>query len=63
MYPHEIIVKLGMSEYILWRYLEQRQFVIPSMDEMVNHFGRHRRTIKNWLKNLTESGYIQGKKS
>lgn len=54
----EIIKNLGTSEYVMWIYLKERNFVLPSLEEMTNHFGRHPRTIRCWLNKLKLHGYI-----
>lgn len=54
----EIIQKLGTSHYIMWSYLENRNFTILSIDEIAQDLGRHGRTIQRWLKDLQEHGYI-----
>lgn len=57
----QIIRDLGMGCYIMWVYLGERGFVRPYMEEMVEHFGRHPRTLRTWLKKLESNGYIQKK--
>jgi len=42
----EIIQKLGTSHYIMWSYLENRNFTILSIDEIAQDLGRHGRTIQ-----------------
>lgn len=54
----EIIKTLGTNPYILWCYLQDRNFVTPSIKELEHHFGRNQRTIKTWIKKLEEHGYI-----
>jgi hypothetical protein len=58
MYRREILMNLGISEYLLWCYLSERNFILPSIDELTKHFRRDRRTVKSWVKKLKESGYI-----
>ncbi len=55
----EIIKQLGTSPYILWRYLMERNFIQPSMNELEQHFGRSPRTIRCWLKKLEVHGYLR----
>jgi hypothetical protein len=54
----QFILNIGMREYIFWLYHNEKDFIIPSMDEMVRHFDRHSKTIKSWLRKLKDSGSI-----
>ncbi|MEW9673494.1 helix-turn-helix domain-containing protein [Ammoniphilus sp. 3BR4] len=55
----KIIKQLGISPYILWRYLIERNIKQPSMKELEEHFGRNERTIRVWLKKLEVHGYMR----
>lgn len=54
----EIIRTLGTSVYMMWKYLESKNFIYPSMDQMVKDLGRSSRTIKGWIRKLEDQGYI-----
>lgn len=54
----EIIRTLGTSVYMMWKYLEGKNFIYPSMDQMVKDLGRSSRTIRGWIRKLESEGYV-----
>lgn len=54
----EIIMNVGIKEYRLWLYLQERNFQRPNMNELVAHFEANPRTIRTWIKKLEQHGCI-----
>lgn len=52
-----IIQELGINAYLTWLYLKEKNN-IPPIKEIAEALGRQERTVRRWVKELKERGYL-----
>ncbi|WP_134703294.1 helix-turn-helix domain-containing protein [Ammoniphilus sp. YIM 78166] len=53
----QIIQELGINAYLIWMYLKEKS-KIPPIKEIAEALGRQERTVRRWVKELKQRGYL-----